>query len=100
MMAAELYPKTLSGDKASSSKGATVSLSRYCQLYHVNNRGLRYWMKKSSINTANGKPEKAAVRSIPAATGLPVTSPGHMLPLQIQSPLGEKAKRSPRENRH
>jgi hypothetical protein len=49
MMAAELYQKPLAGYEASLGKGESVSLSMYFKIHHVNNRGLRYWMKKHSI---------------------------------------------------
>jgi hypothetical protein len=42
MMAAELYQKTLAGYEAYLGKGESMSLSRYCKIHHVNNRGLRY----------------------------------------------------------
>jgi hypothetical protein len=42
MLAAELYQKTLTGYEASLGKGDSMSLSRYCKIHHVNNRGLRY----------------------------------------------------------
>lgn len=48
MMAAELYQKTLSGYEVLLCKGESMSLSRYCKIHHVNNRGLRYWMKIKS----------------------------------------------------
>lgn len=48
MMAAELYQKTLSGYEVLLGKGESMSLSRYCKIHHVNNRGLRYWMKIKS----------------------------------------------------
>ena len=64
MMAAEFYKKTLAGYEASLSKGDSVSLSRYCKIHHVNCRGLRYWMKKHSINTPKGKSGRVATHSI------------------------------------
>ena len=57
MKAAELYQKTLAGYEALLSKGESMSLSRYCKLHHVNNRGLRYWMKKNSIISPNAPDE-------------------------------------------
>jgi len=60
MMAAELYQKTLAGYEASLGKGESVTLSRYCKIHHVNNRGLRYLMKKHSIDTLMHKSRKVA----------------------------------------
>lgn len=90
MMAAELYEKTLTGYEASLSKGDSVTLSRYCKINHVNYRGLRYWMKKHSINTPKNKSGKVATHSISNNNGQPVTGPHHMVPLLIQSPMREK----------
>ena len=90
MMAAELYEKTLAGYEASLSKGDSVTLSRYCRVNHVNCRGLRYWMKKHSINTPKNKSGKLAIHSISNNTGQPVTGPHHMVPLLVQSPIREK----------
>ena len=61
MMAEELYQKSLAGYEASLSKGESVSLSRYCKIHHVNCRGLRYWMKRHSINTPKNKSGKGAM---------------------------------------
>ena len=55
MMVEELYKKTLAGYEASLSKGNSISLSRYCKINHINCRGLRYWMKKHSINAPKNK---------------------------------------------
>ena len=98
MMAEELYQKTLAGYEASLGKGESVSLSRYCKIHHVNNRGLRYWMKKHSIDTPMPKSRKVAIQSDINNISQPLTSQGHMMPLLIQSPMGEKAKKSTRSN--
>jgi hypothetical protein len=86
MMAAELYQKTLAGSEASLGKGESVSLSRYCKIHHVNNRGLRYWMKKHSIHAPKGKSGKAATFCGFHDTGKAVTGSGYMVPLLIQEP--------------
>jgi hypothetical protein len=93
MMAAELFKKTLAGYEASLSKGDSASLCRYCKMNHVNYRGLRYWMKKHSIDTPKNKSGKVATHSISNITDQPVTGPFHMVPLLIQSPLREKTSR-------
>ena len=98
MMAAELYQKTLTGYEASLGKGESVTLSRYCKIHHVNNRGLRYWMKKHSIDTPRNKSRKVATQSGIDNISQPLTSPGHMMPMLIQSPIGEKVKKSTRIN--
>jgi hypothetical protein len=98
MMAAELYQKTLVGYEASLGKGESVSLSRYCKIHHINNRGLRYWMKKHSIDPPRHKSRKIAAQSCINNISHSITSPGHMVPLLIQSPSGEKAKKSTRSN--
>ncbi len=64
MMAAELYQKTLTGYETLLGKGASMSLSRYCKIHHVNNRGLRYWMKKNSIISPKDKPGRLAGPSV------------------------------------
>jgi len=89
MMADELYKKTLAGYEASLSKGDSVTLSRYCKIHHVNCRGLRYWMRKHSLNTPT-KSGKVAPHSISTTTDQPVTVPHHMIPLLIQPPIREK----------
>ena len=93
MMAAELFKKTLAGYEASLSKIDPASLCRYCKMNHVNYRGLRYWMKKHSIDTPKNKSGKVATHSISNITDQPVTGPFHMVPLLIQSPLREKFSR-------
>jgi len=98
MMAAELYQKTLAGYEASLGKGESISLSRYCKIHHVNNRGLRYWMKKHSIDPPKTKSRKGATHSGINKTSKHDPSPGHMVPLLIQSPIVEKAKKSTRSN--
>jgi hypothetical protein len=98
MMAAELYQKTLAGYEASLGKGESISLSRYCKIHHVNNRGLRYWMKKHSIDPPKNKSMKGATHSGINKTSKPVTSPGHMVPMLIQPPIVGKAKKSTRSN--
>jgi hypothetical protein len=98
MMAAELYQKTLVGYEASLGKGESVSLSRYCKIHHINNRGLRYWMKKHSIDPPRNKSRKVAAQSGINNISHSITSPGLMMPLLIQSPSGEKAKKSTRSN--
>ena len=90
MMEAELYKKTLAGYEATLSKGDSVTLSKYCKINHVNSRGLRYWMKKHSINTPKNKSGKVATHAISNNTAQPVTGPHHMVPLLIQSPIREK----------
>jgi hypothetical protein len=86
MMAAELYQKTLAGYEASLGKGESMSLSRYCKIHHVNNRGLRYWMKKHSIDPPKNKSRKVTTQSDINNISQPLTSSGHMIPLLIQSP--------------
>jgi len=93
MMADELYKKTLAGYEASLSKGDSVTLSKYCKIHHVNCRGLRYWMKKYSINTPKNKLGKGATPSISNNTDQPVAGPHHMVPLLIQSPIREETAR-------
>lgn len=83
MMAAEFYKETLAGYEACLSKGESVSLSRYCKIHHVNYQGLRYWVKRHST------------QPVIMNFSQPVSSPRHMIPLLIQSPMGEKAKGSP-----
>ncbi len=56
MMAAELYQKTLASYEASLSKEESMSLSRYRKIHYLNNRGLRYWVKKYSIDLPGNKP--------------------------------------------
>jgi hypothetical protein len=92
MMAAELYQKTLSGYEASLGKGESISLSRYCKIHHVNNRGLKYWMKKNSIISPKGKPGRLA--GVSAANNITQPTPGshQMVPLLIQAPMGGEAK--------
>jgi hypothetical protein len=85
MMAAELYQKTLAGYEASLGKGESMSLSRY-------------WMKKHSIDPPRNKSRKIATQSDINNISQPLTSPGHMMPLLIQSPIGEKAKKSTSRN--
>lgn len=98
MMAAELYQKTLVSYEACMGKGDSISLSRYCKIHHVNNRGLMYWMKNHSIDPPKNKPRKGATHSGINKTSKPVTSPGHIMPMLIQSPIVEKAKKSTRSN--
>jgi hypothetical protein len=98
MMAATLYKKTLAGFEASLGKVEPVSLSRYCKIHHVNFRGLRYWMKKHSIDTPRNKSRKVATQSGINNISKSVNSPGHMIPLLIQSPIVEKAKKPTRSN--
>jgi hypothetical protein len=93
MMAEELYKKTLAGYEASLGKGDSVTLSRYCKIHHVNCRGLRYWMKKHSINTPKIKSGKVATHAFPNTTDQSVTGPHHMIPLLIQSPIREETSR-------
>lgn len=95
-MAAELYQKTLAGYEALLCQGESIPLSRYCKLHHVNNGGLRYWMKKNSINTPKGKSGRLAGRSVSNNTVQPVTVSHQMVPLQIHAPTGEKKKESSR----
>jgi hypothetical protein len=93
MMAAELYQKTLSGYEASLSKGESMSLSRYCKLHHVNNRGLRYWMKKNSIISPKGKSGKLAGVSVLNNTTEPVPGSHQMVRLLIQAPIVGEAEK-------
>jgi len=93
MMAAELYQKTLSGYEALMGKGESISLSRYCKLHHVNNRGLRYWMKKNSIIIPKGKSGRLAGSSVVNNTTEPVPGSHRMVPLLIQAPIVGKAKK-------
>lgn len=93
MMAAELYKETLAGYEACLSKGESVSLSRYCKIHHVNYQGLRYWVKKRSSLTLKHKSRKVATQ--PGIKKIPQSVSGHMIPILIQSPLGEEAKVSP-----
>ena len=74
-----------------SGKGESVTLSRYYKIHHVNCRGLKYWMEKHSIDTRRNESGKFARQSGPNTINKPLTSPGHMMPLLIQSPIGEKA---------
>jgi len=90
MIAVELYKKTLAGYEASLSKGGSVTLSMYCKIHHVNSQGLRYWMKRHSINTPKNKTGKAATHSGSNNAGQPVTWPHHMVPLLIREPIREK----------
>lgn len=92
MMAAELYQKTLNGYEALLGKGESMSLSRYCKLHHVNNRGLRYWMKKNSIISPKGKSGRLRGSSVVNNTTQPVCGSHQMVPLLIQAPIREKAK--------
>ncbi len=99
MMAAELYQKTLNGYEALLGKGESMSLSRYCKLHHVNNRGLRYWMKKNSIISPKGKPGRLAGPSVSNSTAQPVCGSHHLVPLLIQAPVvGEAEKRTRSES--
>ena len=93
MMAAELYQKTLTGYEASLGKRESISMSRYCKLHHVNNRGLRYWMKKNSIISFKGKSGRLAGASGTNNTTQSVPGSHQMVPLLIQSPMGGKAKK-------
>jgi hypothetical protein len=93
MMAAELFKKTLAGYEASLSKGESVSLSRYCKTHHVNCRGLRYWMKKQSLDIPKIKLGKEARHSDSNHTDQLVTGTHHMVPLLIQSPIREETAR-------
>ena len=93
MMAAELYQKTLTGYKALLGRGESMSLSRYCRLHHVNNRGLRYWMKKNSIISPKAKSGRLAGPSAANNTTQPVPGCPQMLPLLIQAPIVGKAKK-------
>ena len=90
MMAAELYKKTLANYEASLISGDSVTLSKYCRINHVNCRGLRYWMKKHSINTPKNKSVKLAMHSFSNNSGQPAAGLHHMVPLLIQSPIREK----------
>jgi hypothetical protein len=92
MMAAELYQKTLNGYEALLGKGECMSLSRYCKVHHVNNRGLRYWMKKNSIISPKGKSGGLAGASVANNTTEPVPGSHRMVPLLIRAPMGGKAK--------
>lgn len=98
MMAAELYQKTLAGFEASLGKVDSVSLSRYCKIHHVNFRGLRYWMKKHSIDTPRNKSRKVSTQTGINHIGQPLTTPGHMMPLMIQSPIVDKSKKPTQSN--
>lgn len=93
MMAAELYQKTLNGYEALLGKGESISLGRYCKLHHVNNRGLRYWMKKNSIISPKGKSGRLAGPSVSNNTTQPVPGSHRMVPLLIQAPVGGKAEK-------
>lgn len=90
MMSAELYKKTLANYEASLISGDSVTLSKYCRINHVNCRGLRYWMKKHSINTPKNKSVKVAMHSFSNNSGQPAAGLHHMVPLLIQSPIREK----------
>ena len=92
MMAAELYKKTLADYEASLGKGESMSLSRYCKIHHVNNQGLRYWMKKHSIDPPRNKPGKVTPQSAINHISQPAASPHHMMPLLIQPAIGGKVK--------
>jgi len=92
MVAAELYKKTLISYEASLSKGNSVNLSRYCKINHVNCRGLRYWMKKNSINTPKNKSGRAGTPPI-LNNDQPITGSLHIVPLLIQSPIREQTSR-------
>lgn len=92
MMAAELYQKTLKGYEALLGKGESMPLSRYCKLHHVNNRGLRYWMKKNSIISPKGKSGRLAGASVANNITEPVPGSHQMVPLLIRAPMGGKAK--------
>ena len=98
MMAAELYQKTLAGYEASLGKGESMALSRYCKVHHVNNRGMRYWMKKHSIAPPGNKSRKVATQPGINHSSKPVAPPGQMMPLLIQPPGGEKSKKPIRRN--
>lgn len=91
-MAAEFYKETLVGYEACLSKGESVSLSRYCKIHHVNYQGLRYWVKKHSTLTLKHKSRKVATQ--PGIKKIPQSVSGHMIPLLIQSPIGENTKES------
>lgn len=90
MIAVELYKKTLNSYEASLSKGNSVSLSRYCKINHVNCRGLRYWMKKNSINFPQNKSGKVATGPFSNNTDQSISGSRQMIPLVIQSPIGHK----------
>ena len=62
-------------------------------MHHANCRGLRYWMRKHSINTPKTKSGKVATHSISNTTEQLVTGPHHMIPLLIQSPIREETSR-------
>ena len=94
MMASEFYKETLAGYEACLSKGESVSLSRYCKIHHVNYPGLLYWMKKHSCVTPKSKSRKIATQYCIKDIRQPVSLPGRMIPLLIQSPMGEEAKAS------
>lgn len=98
MMAAELYPKTLAGYEALLGKGESMSLSRYCKIHHVNNRGLRYWMKKHSIVPPRNKSRKISRQAGHNHISRSVPSPGQIMPLLIQSHGGERSKKSIQSN--
>jgi hypothetical protein len=74
-------------------KGDSLTLSRYCKIHHVNCRGLRYWMRKHSINTPKIKSVKVSRPSILNNPDQSVTGLHHMVPLLIQSPIREKTSR-------
>lgn len=93
MMAAELYQKTLTGYEALLGKGESMSLSRYCKLHHVNNRGLRYWMKKNSIISPKGKSGRLACPSVSNNTTQSVPGSHRMVPLLIQAPVVGEAEK-------
>tara|TARA_R110002050_G_scaffold138576_2_gene262392 strand:- start:2736 stop:3140 length:405 start_codon:yes stop_codon:yes gene_type:complete len=93
MMAEEFYQKTLAGYESSLGKGESISLSRYCKKHHVNNRGLRYWMKKNSIISPKGKSGRLAGPSVSDNTTQPVPGSHQMVPLLIQAPTVGKAKK-------
>lgn len=97
-MAAELYAKTLAGYEALLGKGESMSLSRYCKIHHVNNRGLRYWMKKHSIVPPRNKSRKVSRQEGHNNISKSDPSPGQIMPLLIRSPGVEKSKKSIRSN--
>lgn len=97
-MAAELYQKTLAGYEALLGRGESVSLSRYCKIHHVNNRGMRYWMKKHSIVPPKNKSRKVSTQSGINHISKAGTSAGKIMPLVIQSPGQEKQETSVRNN--
>jgi len=55
-------------------------------------------MKKHSIDPPKNKSRKGAPHSGINKTSKSVTSPDHLVPLLIQSPIVEKAKKSIRSN--